>query len=199
MLGEFLRWGIGARFVVTSGGGCGESVYVKHTRGLMLGGGLAGGMAELLRYHAQVKHIEHNEQVDDDDQQPEPGGAMKEVGNFEGDIDAAGDGGHPLGPGQGKPEAVGFDETENHVDGDDESDFPEAHVADAGDEVDEHADEMMVGTDVEEFEQAFGDSPDTFVAHGEQAEPGENNDHTFGELDGGDGAQATDVLGIPDD
>jgi hypothetical protein len=51
---------------------------------------------------------------------------------------------------------------------------------------------------VEKFEEAFGDSPDVAVAHGEGSEAGSDDYDSFGEFNGGNGAHAFDVSGVVD-
>jgi hypothetical protein len=55
---------------------------------------------------------------------------------------------------------------------------------------------VVVRSDVKKIEEALGQSPDIFVAHGKDTESGESDDDSFRELKGGDGAYAFDVSGI---
>ncbi len=49
---------------------------------------------------------------------------------------------------------------------------------------------------MEEFQEAFGDSPDILVAHGEDAEAGQDDYNSLSKFQGGDGAHAFDMGGV---
>ena len=51
---------------------------------------------------------------------------------------------------------------------------------------------------MEKFQEALGDSPNILVTHGEHAQTRENDDDSFREFNGGDGANTFDVSGIVD-
>ncbi len=53
-------------------------------------------------------------------------------------------------------------------------------VANSVNEIDEDSNVVVVWIDVEKLEEAFRDSPDISVAHGEDAEPGEGDSDSLG-------------------
>jgi hypothetical protein len=55
---------------------------------------------------------------------------------------------------------------------------------------------VVVGIGVKKFEEALGDSPDIFVAHGEHAQAGEKDDDSLGKFEGGHGAHTFDVYRV---
>jgi hypothetical protein len=157
------------------------------------------GVALFGRFETQHEHIENYAYVDYYYQHAKHVRARaQDVGNLEGDVEGAREDGQPFGPGADVPEAVGFDEAENYIDGRYEGDLPKAHIAQAVDEVDEDTYVVVIRIDVEEFEEAFGDPPDILVAHGEDAETGEEDYDSFGKLESGYGAHSFDVRGIVD-
>jgi hypothetical protein len=157
------------------------------------------GVALFDRFETQHQHVENDAHVDGDYQHAKHVQARaQDVGNLEGDVNGAREDGQPFGPGADVPEAIGFDEAEHYIDGCYEGDLPKAHIAHAVDEVDEDTYVVVIRIDVEKFQEAFGDPPDIFVAHGEDAEAGEEDYDSFGKLESGYGAHAFDVRGIVD-
>src|ERR1700722_11302371 len=122
------------------------------------------------RLETKIEHIEHDQQVDDDDRQPEPVRPPNKIVDLERNVNAARYSRHPLRPGQRVPQAVGFDEAQQHVDAGYDGDLPQADIVEARHQIDENSDVVMVGADVEKFEQALRHSPNASVAKGEQPE-----------------------------
>jgi hypothetical protein len=159
---------------------------------------LVGGSLSFERLHAQMEHVHYDKRVNSDDREANPSWPVNQVGHFEWNVDGPRDKSQPLGPRQGKPESVGFDEPEDCVNAGDDGDFPKANVADPINQIDEDADVVVVGIDMKELEEALGHPPDIPMAHGKNAEAGEQHDYTFTKFNGGDGAHALDVLVIVD-
>src|ERR1700733_338799 len=122
------------------------------------------------RLETQIEHIEHDQQVDHDDHQPEPVRPPNKVVDLERYVNAAGYRRHPLRPRQCIPQAVGFDEAQHHVDAGYDGDLPQADIVEACYQIDENSDIVMVGADMEKFEQALRHPPNASVAKGEQPE-----------------------------
>jgi len=147
-------------------------------------------------FETQVHHVEDDCQVDHQDQDADDVRAAHDVCNFEGDIQGARGYGHPLGPGADIPQSVGLDEAKHYIDGRYQGYLPQAHVADAVDQVDEDAYEVVMRIGVDEFKEALGYSPDISVTHREYAQASEKDYDAFQEFEGGNGAHAFDVSGV---
>lgn len=149
--------------------------------------------------YPQMEHVHHDERVYNDDGKSNPGRTVNQVGDFERNVDGSRDQSQPLGPRQGVPETVGLDESQDSINAGHDGDFPESYVADAIDEVNEHADVVVVGIDVKELEKTLRDAPDIFVAHGKNTEAGKHHDHAFGKFNRGDSSHALDMFVIAED
>src|ERR1039458_1128100 len=69
----------------------------------------------LLSIESKIKHVKDNCRIDNEHKQSELGHPPDEVGCLEWDVDAAGDGCHPLRPRQGIPEPKRFHEAQNRI------------------------------------------------------------------------------------
>jgi hypothetical protein len=149
-------------------------------------------------FQTQHQHVEDNPDVEYENQESQHVRPAQQIGYFEGDINGTRRDGQPLRPGANIPQSVSLDEAKDYVDGGHSGYLPQAHVADPVDEVDEDACKVVVGVGVKKFEEALGDSPNIFVAHGENAQAGEQDDDSLGKFEGGDGAHTFDVSGVAD-
>src|SRR6266436_4920182 len=151
----------------------------------------------LLRcFQTQHQHVEDDPDVDRDNQKANPIWPALQIGYLERDVDGAGGDSHPLRPGEGVPQSVGFDEAKDRVDSRHHGDLPQVYVADPVHQVDEHYDKAVVRIDMKKFQEALGYSPDIPVPHGEDTEASENDDDPFRKLNRRDGPHALDVRGI---
>jgi len=155
-------------------------------------------MAPLGRFQTQHQHVEDDPHIDDKNQKLKPAWPPRQVGYLEWDVDGARGDRHPLRPRACIPQAVGLDESDDHIDRRDHGDLPQANVADPVHQVDEDSDVMVERVNMKKFQKAFGYSPDIHAPHGEHAETRENDDDPFRKLNRGDGAHAFDVRGIVD-
>jgi hypothetical protein len=148
--------------------------------------------------YPQAGDVEHDDQVDDEDQGSQRGGMPEQVGEFERDVNRPRGNREPLRPGERVPEAIGLHEAQDGVNTGHHRDLPEAHIADPGHEVNEDSDVVVARVSVEKLEKALGHAPDVFVPHREHTQAGQDHDDALGEFNRGYGADAFDVFGILD-
>jgi len=165
-------------------------------KGFELGGrgGRVAAFATILQ--DDIKHIEDDGQISDQQSAADEGDSAKEFANFQWEQQSSRDEGNPFRPGAFLPETITFGEAKSCVGKGYTGRSPEARVSDVVGEIEEHLSRSAVGVDVQQGEEAFSIEPYVFPNEQEGANAHQRDEDALEEFDAGYGSENASLAAV---